>query len=142
MHFLKYNLIGILNTLISLLVVWVLYQLFSFNLVLSNFLGFVAGAINSYLCNRIWNFKSQNKKRSEIIRFIIVFLIAYLVNLLILKLCDNLLSDYFMKTLPTAILTWIKPGYIANLFANIAYVLVSYSLFRFFVFSPKNTKNN
>ena len=108
MHFLKYNLIGILNTLISLLVVWVLYQLFSFNLVLSNFLGFVAGAINSYLCNRIWNFKSQNKKRSEIIRFIIVFLIAYLVNLLVLKLCDNLLSDYFMKTLPTTILTWIK----------------------------------
>ena len=82
MHFLKYNLIGILNTLISLLVVWILYQLFSLNLILSNFLGFVAGAINSYLCNRIWNFKSQNKKRSEVIRFIIknavvVFLVDY-----------------------------------------------------------------
>lgn len=142
MHFLKYNLIGILNTLISLLVVWILYQIFSLNLVLSNFLGFIAGAINSYLCNRIWNFKSQNKKRTEVIRFVIVFLIAYLVNLLVLKLCDNLLSDYFMKTLPTSILIWIKPGYIANLFANIAYVSVSYFLFRFWVFSPKNFKDN
>lgn len=142
MHFLKYNLIGILNTLISLLVVWILYQIFSLNLVVSNFLGFVAGAINSYLCNRIWNFKSQNKKRTEVIRFVIVFLIAYLVNLLVLKLCDNLLSDYFMKTLPTSILTWIKPGYIANLFANITYVSVSYFLFRFWVFSPKNFKDN
>ena len=47
-----------------------------------------------------------------------------------------------MKTLPTAILTWVKPGYIANLFANIAYVLVSYSLFQFWVFSPKNSKDN
>ena len=43
LHFIKYNIIGIMNTLITLLVVWILHQLLDWNLELSNFLGFVAG---------------------------------------------------------------------------------------------------
>ncbi|MBO5423127.1 MAG: GtrA family protein [Fibrobacteraceae bacterium] len=141
-HFLKYNLIGVVNTLISLLVVWVLYQCFHLNLVLANFLGFVAGAINSYCWNRLWNFKSENKKRTETLRFISVFLFAYLLNLLVLKGCDIYLSDNLANLIPLRISGWISPGYIANILANIVYVLVSYSLFRFWVFAPEKITNH
>ena len=75
-NFIKYNLIGVVNTLITLMVVWVLYELLHWNLELSNFLGFVAGGVNSYIMNRRLNFKSHNKKRSEVMRFVIVFLCA------------------------------------------------------------------
>ncbi|MDY5028219.1 GtrA family protein, partial [Hallerella succinigenes] len=84
-NFIKYNLIGVVNTLITLMVVWVLYELLHWNLELSNFLGFVAGGVNSYIMNRRLNFKSHNKKRSEVMRFVIVFLCAYLVNLCVLE---------------------------------------------------------
>lgn len=141
LHFIKYNLIGIMNTLISLVVVWILYQWLEWNLVLSNFLGFVAGGVNSYCCNRVWNFKSENKKGAEIGRFIIVFVVAYTLNLLVLKGCDFYLSDYFGQTLPEVVLKWLKPGYIANILANIVYVIVSYGLFRFWVFAPKKENN-
>ena len=60
-HFIKYNLIGVMNTLITLASVWVMHQLLDWNLELSNFLGFIFGAINSYLMNRLWNFKSKNR---------------------------------------------------------------------------------
>ena len=46
-HFIKYNIIGVLNTLITLATVWVLHQILDWNLELSNLLGFVAGGVNS-----------------------------------------------------------------------------------------------
>lgn len=124
-HFIKYNLIGIVNTLITLCVVWILYELLGWNLELSNFLGFVAGGINSYWMNRRLNFKSQNQKGKEIFRFLLVFVCAYLVNLSVLESLKDALpsaGDFF------------SAGFFANVLANIAYVIVSFLLYRYFVF--------
>ena len=55
-NFIKYNLIGVVNTLITLMVVWVLYELLHWNLELSNFLGFVAGGsvtVISEICGNV-----------------------------------------------------------------------------------------
>ncbi len=125
LHFAKYNLIGILNTLITLFTVWLLFEIFHWNLELSNFLGFVAGGINSYIMNRRWNFKSHAPKLREIFRFAVVFLCAYLVNLFVL--------ESLKETLPPAG-RFLSSGYVANILANGAYVVVSYFLYRYFVF--------
>lgn len=128
-NFIKYNLIGVVNTLITLVVVWVLYELLHWNLELSNFLGFVAGGVNSYTMNRRLNFKSHNKKRSEVVRFVIVFLCAYLVNLFVLESLKD--------ALPSAG-DFLSAGYLANILANVAYVVVSFALYRYFVFRKKD----
>lgn len=125
LHFIKYNLIGIVNTLITLGVVWILYEIFEWNLELSNFLGFVAGGVNSYWMNRCLNFKSKNKKRREAVRFVVVFLCAYLVNLFVLESLKN--------ALPSAG-EFLSAGFLANVCANAAYVVVSFLLYRYFVF--------
>lgn len=139
LHFIKYNIIGLLNTCITLVVVWVLYQLLGMNLELSNFLGFVAGGVNSYLMNRIWNFKSNNKKGAEIVRFLCVFAIAYLVNLGVLEGSNYLLQNTEALQPPLKMVEPVfKPGYIANILANIAYVIVSFGAFKFWVFKSKN----
>lgn len=139
LHFIKYNIIGLLNTCITLVVVWVLYQLLGMNLELSNFLGFVAGGVNSYLMNRIWNFKSNNKKGAEIVRFLCVFAIAYLVNLGVLEGSNYLLqnTEALQPTLKM-VEPVFKPGYIANILANIAYVIVSFGAFKFWVFKSES----
>lgn len=139
-HFLKYNIIGVLNTLITLAVVWVLHQLLDWNVELSNFLGFVAGGCNSYLCNRIWNFKSHNRKRSEIIRFVVVFLISYGINLFVLELTAYALANAARCAGFTVwISQFMKPTYFANVVANVVYVLVSFTLYKKWVFkaAPK-----
>ena len=128
-NFVKYNLIGIVNTGITLVTVWILYELLHWNLELSNFLGFVAGGVNSYIMNRRLNFKSKNSKRSEVVRFAIVFLAAYLVNLFVL--------ESLKESLPSAG-DFLSAGYLANILANAAYVVVSYALYRYFVFRKKN----
>ena len=139
-HFFKYNIIGVLYTLITLAVVWVLHQMLDWNVELSNFLGFVAGGCNSYLCNRIWNFKSHNKKRAEIIRFVVVFLVSYGVNLLALELAAYTLANAaWCASFTVWISQFMKPTYFANIVANVVYVLVSFTLYKKWVFkaAPK-----
>ena len=135
LHFIKYNLIGIMNTLITLLVVWVLHQILDWNLELSNFLGFIAGGCNSYIMNRIWNFKSSNAKKAEMVRFLVVFLCAYGLNLLVLETCVYLLNNASWCQGITEFTTrFMKPTYLANIVANVVYVLASFTLYKKWVF--------
>lgn len=133
-HFIKYNIIGVMNTLITLASVWVMHQLLDWNLELSNFLGFIFGAINSYLMNRIWNFKSKNRKRSEVIRFIIVFAAAYALNLITLEATVYLLNTTWCKPFTDVISQYMKPGFFANIVANAVYVVASFTLYKKWVF--------
>lgn len=138
LHFLKYNLIGIFNTLITLVVVWILHQILDWNLELSNFLGFIAGGVNSYICNRVWNFKSTNKKSTEVIRFLIVFLCSYTINLLVLEGSVFLLENAaWCKDFTAFVSKFMKPSYFANIIANGVYVVVSFMLYKKWVFGNK-----
>ena len=135
LHFVKYNAIGIINTLITLIVSWVLLHLLNWSVEVSNFLGFVAGGINSYLMNRIWNFKSANRKRSEVVRFIVVFALCYLLNLAVLEVCVYVLEHAAsLQPFCTWVSQYMKPSYVANVVANIVYVLASYTLYKKWVF--------
>lgn len=135
LHFVKYNLIGIMNTLITLVVSWVLFELLDRSLELSNFLGFVAGGINSYIMNRIWNFKSSNEKKGEVARFLVVFLCAYGLNLLVLKGCEYALINFdIFSGLCQFTAQFTKPTFLANIVANVVYVLASFALYKKWVF--------
>lgn len=138
LNFIKYNLIGILNTLITICSVYIMHQLLNWNLELSNFLGFIFGGTNSYICNRIWNFKSNNRKRAEIMRFITIFISAYLLNLVTLELCMWLFTNVKLTT-DFALLfkSFASFGFLANIVANIVYVVVSFSLYKKWVFKKQ-----
>lgn len=141
-HFIKYNLIGLINTAITILIVWILYEQLYWNLELSNFLAFVGGALNSYFANRIWNFKSKNPKRSETLRFIIVFAIAYALNFFALQIAVYSLNTPTFFSINLCLSRFAKPGFFAHLFANFVYIITSFSLYKHWVFNSKiKTKN-
>ena len=124
-HFIKYNLIGVMNTLITLASVWVMHQLLDW---------FIFGAINSYLMNRLWNFKSKNRKRTEVIRFVIVFVAAYLLNLATLEATVYALDTTWCKSFTDFISQYMKPSFFANIVANGVYVIASFTLYKKWVF--------
>ncbi len=123
-----------MNTLITLASVWVMHQLLDWNLELSNFLGFVFGAINSYLMNRIWNFKSKNRKGREIVRFVIVFVAAYALNFAALESCVHAMSTEWCRPFTEFISHFMKPGFFANIVANGVYVVAGFMLYKKWVF--------
>lgn len=88
--FIKFGLVGVLNTLIQILIFNIL-QIINFDLVLANSIGYLFGMINSYLWNNIWVFKAKSKEIITVVKFIVINLITLFINnILLLLLVDNL----------------------------------------------------
>lgn len=141
-HFVKYNLVGLMNTALTLFVVWVLHQLLKMNVIWANFLGYIVGGINSYWWNRTWNFKSTSQTAPEMLRFVVVFLFSYGVNLVALQtmrsVFEHLSQPTFLIVFLDRISPWLSRDYLANLVACVVYVLVSFGLYKKWVFGYSN----
>lgn len=74
----KYGLVGVSNSLITLLVIFVCNELIGLKLMLADVIGYIAGLINSFIWNKTWVFKSHNHRLGyEMALFIAGFLICF-----------------------------------------------------------------
>lgn len=82
-QFARYVMVGVLNTLITLAVIFLCKSVLDVNQWVSNALGYVAGMANSFLWNKMWVFKSRSRHyRAEALKFIVGFLLCYGLQLL------------------------------------------------------------
>lgn len=77
LQLLRYGVVGVLNTLLTLFVIYILKSFFDVNPWISNACGYVAGFINSFIWNKLWVFRSTRHYLRESIMFGIGFLICY-----------------------------------------------------------------
>jgi putative flippase GtrA len=83
----KYGLVGILNTLLTAAVIWILLYLLSdgspsaFVMFIANSVGYLVGLINSFILNRNWTFKSKSNWKRSLFRFLIAFAVCYCLQL-------------------------------------------------------------
>ena len=61
----KYGVVGLSNTLITMIVIWVMMKLFGCREGLSNLTGYVAGILNSFIWNKQWTFKGRFHRMDE-----------------------------------------------------------------------------
>jgi putative flippase GtrA len=86
-QFVKFAIVGVLNSGIQYLVFLFLYSFTGTQYLLASVIGYVAGMTNSYVLNRRWTFKSRNQKLfTELSRFVAVNLVSLGVNLGLLYL--------------------------------------------------------
>lgn len=83
--FIKFGLVGVLNTVITI-VVFNILRFVGINMIVANSVGYICGMTNSYLWNNKWVFKSNSKEVGTIIKFIVVNLITMIINNCILIL--------------------------------------------------------
>ena len=129
---LKYGVIGVLNTLITLVTFYLLNTKLGLSYGISNVTGYVLGVINSFLWNRNWVFKTKNNFKRELLLFVCGFLIC-----LALQLCVSwiLLEGLGWKNLPDDIIPLVKAGQnIVMLLAMVVYTLANYAYNRFVTF--------
>lgn len=79
-QFIKYLIVGAMNTLVTLAVIFVLKSLADINPYVANAAGYAAGLVNSFLWNRGWVFHSSGKKLHEAVRFSIGFAACYMLQ--------------------------------------------------------------
>ena len=118
-QFVKFGLVGISNTIITAVVIWLMLKIFGFNDLSANIIGYIAGLTNSFIWNRKWTFRSKSKIKDTVFKFILIFVISYLLQLGVLFFLLNRLQI---------------DAYWCHLIAMAVYTLVNFVLNKFYTF--------
>ena len=131
-QFIKYMLVGCLNTGITLGVIFLCKSLLGINPYVSNALGYVAGLINSFIWNKNWVFKSQKGYSREAIKFAVGFGVCYALQLLVVYALNSTAFGAYEWQI-FGILTLSGYG-VATLLGNVVYTLANFIYNRFVTF--------
>ena len=78
---LRFLVVGVLNTLIGLLAIYLGKWWLGLGDVLANLFGYAIGLCFSFVVNRSWTFDHSGAVVPALMRFLVVFAIAYVLNL-------------------------------------------------------------
>lgn len=81
LRFVRYAMVGAMNTVLTLVVIYACKDFFGINEWVSNAVGYVVGFINSFLWNKLWVFNSSAGYLREAIKFFGGFILCYLLQL-------------------------------------------------------------
>ncbi len=122
-QFVKYCIVGALNTMVCLGVIFVCKSLVGVNPYLSNILGYAAGLINSFLWNKQWVFRTHGGYSREALRFLAGFALCYVMQLAVVFALNTSPFGKF----EVGIFGFVLSGYgIATLLGNVVYTLANY----------------
>ena len=128
----KYALVGVMNTLLTLCVIFVCKSGFDINPYVSNAIGYAVGLVNSFLWNRTWVFHANDGKvKAQAVRFIIGFAVCYAIQFFIVWVLNQ--SSFGKIELDIANFTLSGYG-IATLIGTVAYTLCNFIYNRLFAF--------
>lgn len=121
----KYGLVGVSNSLITLILIFVCNELLGMKLMLADAIGYMAGVVNSFIWNKNWVFKSHNHRlRYELTLFVVGFLLCFGLQFLTVLALRNP-----MKALDIAILG--IPSDVVGEYAAVCIGMVVYTLSNF-----------
>lgn len=134
---LKFGVVGIANTLLTLIVIWVMTKWGGFSEVISNFTGYTIGLINSYIFNKQWTFKSSVGWRKSAIRFFTVFAICYAAQLGLLLVLNRFCPEnppLYAFFSPLLQVFKIDPPFYNQMFAMGLYMVLNFLINKFYTF--------
>ncbi len=117
--------VGVLNTLVTLGVIFLCKSILEINPLLSNTLGYIAGVINSFLWNRAWVFHSDGNFSREALKFVCGFGICYGIQFLFVwSLSFHSPLGEMQWELPRG---FVLSGYgVSTIFGNIVYTITNF----------------
>lgn len=88
-QFIRFCLVGSINTLLTLSTIFVCKSLLGVNDYISNIIGYIIGVVNSFFWNKQWVFHSHGRYHSEALRFATGFLFSYGLQLATVELLNT-----------------------------------------------------
>ncbi len=135
---LKYGVIGVMNTVITLVAFYLLNTKLGVPYGPSNIVGYVLGVVNSFLWNRGWVFKTGGDVKREALLFGCGFVLCWMLQGIISWV---LLEGVGMKSLPNDIIPFFpmeKAGQnIVMVISMVAYTIGNYAYNRFVTFKVR-----
>lgn len=90
-QFLKFGIVGIINTLSSTCYYWVFVYI-NVNYMISTIIAYLLASFIGFILNKKWVFKKKNESSNTIVRYYIVYGSALLLNLACMYLWVDILS--------------------------------------------------
>jgi len=118
-QFSRFLTVGVFNTLLGYCVIFACMYLVNMSPEISNLSGYSVGLVASYILNKNYTFNSNQRQKTEVARFLVVFIIGYGLNFAILV---TLIHKFGMHEAMSQIL------------AGIFYVAVSFFMNKYYVF--------
>lgn len=135
---LKYGVIGVMNTLITLVSFYLLNTKLGVPYGPSNIIGYVLGVVNSFLWNRNWVFKTGVNVKREALLFGCGFVLCWMLQGLVSWV---LLEGVGLKALPNDTIPFFpmeKAGQnIVMVISMVVYTVANYAYNRFVTFKAK-----
>ena len=117
----RYGFAGILNGAFGLSTIYLLtYYQINPNIV--NLMGFAVGITVGFIASRFFVFRSTDKIKSQLMRYLFSFILCYLANILMLNICLRIML--------------LEPIF-AQMIAVFIYIFLMYLASRFFIFTDK-----
>jgi putative flippase GtrA len=121
--FVRYLCVGVINTAVGLGVIYFCIYALGLRDVPANLTGYVVGTLCSFMLNRSWTFRSDGAPVGQLLRFTIVMLGAYLLNI------GSVL----------VMIGWLNVNrYLAHALGTIPYTLAGYLGNRYFAFRRRS----
>jgi putative flippase GtrA len=133
----KFGIVGGGNTLLSLLIIWIMTKQGGCSETFSNLTGYTIGLVNSFFWNKKWTFRSSVSWKSSAIRFFGVFAVCYVSQLLLLLLLNRFCPDNppmydFFK--PLLSVFKIDPLFYNQVLAMAFYTVANFIINKFYTF--------
>ncbi|MBO5053921.1 MAG: GtrA family protein [Muribaculaceae bacterium] len=133
-QFIKYGIVGAMNTMLTLGVIFLCKSCLGLNPYVSNGLGYAIGLINSFIWNRRWVFKADGSLSRHALYFLLGFAICYAVQLLVVWL----LNKSAFGDLRVDVMGMVISGYgLATLIGNVVYTICNFIYNKVVVFVKK-----
>lgn len=127
--FLKFLIVGVLNTLFGTAVMFGFYNLLHCSYWVSSAANYILGSILSYFLNKYFTFKNKEKGIKPIIRFVINISVCYLLAYGIAKPLASVMLSSASQNIKENIAMLVGMG---------LFVILNYIGQRFFAFKEKN----
>lgn len=141
---LKYGIVGVINTLVTAIVIWIfMHFVFSVKedenvsataITVSNIMGYIAGFINSFVWNRSWTFKSKKDWKVDFLKFSGAFLICFIPQLLLVNILNTYINISSIRFSLFSHDYVISFAYICQLIGMVFYTVLNFLLNKYYTF--------
>lgn len=113
--FFKYALVWVSSTFVDIFSLYLLVDIFNFELYFSVFIAFLLAVINWFVFNKIWTFEDKSKKyKRQFLKFFIVSVFWLTLTLSLMYFFVDVLNIYYLLSKAFTSLIVLFWNYIAN----------------------------
>jgi putative flippase GtrA len=133
----KYGIVGVGNTLLSLVIIWFMTKKFGCTETLSNFAGYFIGLISSFFLNRKWTFNSKCDVVGSAVKFFLVFVVCYLLQLGVLLLLNHYCPQnppFYSLFEPVLKIFKIDALFYIQILSMVVYTMINFLINKYYTF--------